>query len=131
MTSLTADWLSQGRKMGVDFKRIVPSEWVRGCDHELEHYNTVDGNPRMIAGIALDHLSEDPNYYTKLDRLREAWLTARFAERVEVLGLPFDGNLVPPLTDGEIEQLSTITADDIEMARNELIPELRDLLDAE
>ena len=128
MASLTADWLSQGRKMGVDFKRIDAREWVRGCDHELEHYNTVDGNPRMIAGIALDHLSEDPNYYTKLDRLREAG--SEPVERVEVLGLPFDGKLVPPLTDGEIEQLSTITAADIEMARNELIPELRDLLDA-
>ena len=128
MASLTADWMSQGRKMGVDFTRIDPREWVRGCDHELEHYNTVDGNPRMIAGIALDHLSEDPDYYTKIDRLREAG--SEPVERVEVLGLPLDGKLVPPLTDGEIEQLSTITAADIEMARNELTPELRDLLDA-
>jgi len=37
-------------------------EWVKGMEVELEHTNDIT----IAAEIALDHLAEDPEYYTKL-----------------------------------------------------------------
>jgi hypothetical protein len=68
--TLSADWLALGKQMGVDFKAIPEAEWVKGCDHELEHWQTVRGDPIMIAVIARDHLSENKNYYVELDKLK-------------------------------------------------------------
>jgi hypothetical protein len=39
-------------------------ELVKGIRHEKEH--TTD--PKVAREIALDHLKEDPKYYTKLER---------------------------------------------------------------
>lgn len=47
----------------VDFER---SELLEGLKVELEHLDTVNGNLETVVNIALDHLSEDPNYYSKL-----------------------------------------------------------------
>jgi hypothetical protein len=69
MSTLIADWLNIGKQLGVDFKQIDPRAWVEGCDHEMEHYDTVEGNPVTIAKIALDHLREMPDYYKKLKRM--------------------------------------------------------------
>lgn len=41
---------------------LGPEEWLIGTEVELEHTNDII----MAAEIALDHLSEDPEYYTKL-----------------------------------------------------------------
>lgn len=41
---------------------IDPEEWVVGTEVELEHTNDIV----LAAEIALDHISEDPDYYTKL-----------------------------------------------------------------
>lgn len=41
---------------------IDPEEWVIGTEVELEHTNDII----LAAEIALDHLAEDPEYYTKL-----------------------------------------------------------------
>lgn len=40
-----------------------PDQLARGTHVELEH--TID--VRVAQEIAMDHLAEDPNYYTKLD----------------------------------------------------------------
>lgn len=68
--TLAADWIRVGNQLGVDFLTIDVAEWVKGCDHELEHWQTVNGNPMMIARIALDHLREDKNYYKKLEQMK-------------------------------------------------------------
>lgn len=39
-----------------------PREVLMGIDHELEH----TGDPRVALEIAMDHLSEDPHYYSNL-----------------------------------------------------------------
>lgn len=41
-------------------------EFRKGFRVELEHSETVNNNMFTIARIALDHLEEDPEYYTKL-----------------------------------------------------------------
>ena len=66
---LAANWVRIGNRLGVDFINIPIEEWIKGCDHELEHWETVKGNPLMIAGIALDHLREDKDYYKKLEQV--------------------------------------------------------------
>lgn len=65
------DWLDEGEHLDVDFDKIDPVEWLKGCQHELEHWQTVRGNRQMIAGIALDHLNEDKDYYKKLERIEK------------------------------------------------------------
>jgi hypothetical protein len=34
---------------------------------EQEHFDTVEGNEVEIISIVIDHLKEDPEYYTKLE----------------------------------------------------------------
>lgn len=67
--TIAADWVNLGNRLGVNFMNIPVEEWIQGCDHELEHWKTVHGNPVMIAGIALDHLRENPNYYQDLAKM--------------------------------------------------------------
>lgn len=69
MDTLSADWVRLGNRLGVNFVDIAVAEWIKGCDHELEHWKTVNGNPIIIARIALDHLREDPRYYQKLEKM--------------------------------------------------------------
>lgn len=66
---IAADWVKLGNQLGVDFLTIDVNEWIAGCDHELEHWETVNGNPLTIAKIALDHLREDKDYYKKLRQM--------------------------------------------------------------
>ena len=40
-------------------------EFTKGWKHELEHTDDID----KAKEIALDHLAEDPNYYTRLDMI--------------------------------------------------------------
>ena len=54
-----------GNKLGVDWDNINPDEFVAGVNEEMEHIDTV-GSVETVAQIALDHLKEDPAYYTKL-----------------------------------------------------------------
>lgn len=46
-------------------KGISADEFLKGMSHELEHTD----NPLEQAKIALDHLLEHPNYYTKLESI--------------------------------------------------------------
>lgn len=39
---------------------------VKGFKVEVEHADTVGGDPLIIAKIVLDHLRETPDYYDKL-----------------------------------------------------------------
>jgi hypothetical protein len=69
METLNADWIRLGNQLGVDWTAIDRDEWIKGCDHELEHWQTVNGDPEIIAGIALDHLREIPKYYQMLEKI--------------------------------------------------------------
>jgi len=58
-----------GNVLGVDWRRVDIDEFRRGLEVEQEHSATVRGDIEKIANIALDHLDELPDYYTRLDRM--------------------------------------------------------------
>ena len=77
-----------GRKIGVDWSRIPLEEFRRGLSVELEHgvhdpqTNVTNDDVVVTAKIALAHLKEFPDYYTRLEKMeREA--DAYWAERPE------------------------------------------------
>lgn len=55
-----------GDKLGVDWATIDLNEFTEGLAEEHEHADTVEGDLDTMANIALDHLKEDPQYYSKL-----------------------------------------------------------------
>lgn len=63
--------LQLSKKLGLDFskEKFKLSDWIDGINHEIEHSETVHDSPGTIAKIALDHLKEDPDYYTKLKKV--------------------------------------------------------------
>ena len=64
-----------GRKISVDWKQIPIDEFRRGLSVELEHgahdaQTDVTGDDLvMTAKIALAHLKEYPDYYTRLEKM--------------------------------------------------------------
>jgi hypothetical protein len=68
-----------GEKLGVDWSRFDVEQFRVGMDVELEHgkvgprTNVTDDDPVKTGKIALAHLNEFPDYYTRLLKLeREA-----------------------------------------------------------
>lgn len=51
-------------RMGVTEKDVDRGELMLGEEHELEHTS----DRRMARQIALDHLAEHPNYYTRIQK---------------------------------------------------------------
>lgn len=47
--------------------QVDQEELAEGIEHELEHANSVD----IAKEIAMDHLAEMPDYYTKLEEMEE------------------------------------------------------------
>jgi hypothetical protein len=66
-----------GDELGVDWTRITPEEFRRGMETELEHgrrhpETDITGDDLLLTGkIALAHLEEFPDYYTRLTRMEE------------------------------------------------------------
>lgn len=66
-----------GEELGVDWTRIALEELRRGMEVELEHgrrdlATDVTGDDLLLTGkIALAHLNEFPDYYTRLARMEE------------------------------------------------------------
>lgn len=66
-----------GDELGVDWTRIELEQFRRGMEVELEHgrrdpATDVTGDDLLITGkIALAHLNEFPDYYTRLARMEE------------------------------------------------------------
>jgi len=58
-----------GNQLGINWKLIDRDQFHHGFNAEREHSTTVRGNKKVIARIALDHLREDPGYYTKLQKI--------------------------------------------------------------
>jgi hypothetical protein len=64
-----------GDKLGIDWTRSNVEQFRMGMDIELEHGLTapstnVTGNDPILTGkIALAHLNEFPDYYTRLEKM--------------------------------------------------------------
>jgi Protein of unknown function (DUF5661) len=68
-----------GEQIGIDWKSAPFSveQFRSGMDVELEHglhdarTNVTDDDPIVTGKIALAHLNEFPDYYTRLERMEE------------------------------------------------------------
>ena len=64
-----------GDELGIDWKRFDVEQFRMGLDVELEHglhdpSTDVTGNDPILTGkIALAHLNEFPDYYTRLEKM--------------------------------------------------------------
>ena len=75
--SINEDEIKGGKADGMDIEDIAKmhnlsvddmyDEFSNGVRHEMEHTS----EPRVAIEIALDHLYEDPEYYTKLDKMEK------------------------------------------------------------
>ena len=66
-----------GEKLGLDWIKFDVEQFRMGMDVELEHglcdsnTNVTDDDPLMTGKIALAHLNEFPDYYTRLYKMEE------------------------------------------------------------
>ncbi|MGI5970813.1 MAG: DUF5661 family protein [Oscillospiraceae bacterium] len=66
-----------GEQLGVDWSKFDVEQFRSGMDVELEHgshdpnTNVTNNDPLMTAKIALAHLNEFPDYYTRLYQMEE------------------------------------------------------------
>ncbi len=66
-----------GKALGIDWKNFDVEQFRMGLDVELEHglrdpkTNVTNDDPIMIGKIALAHLNEFSDYYTRLKKLEE------------------------------------------------------------
>jgi hypothetical protein len=66
-----------GEGLGVDWSKFDVEQFRMGMDIELEHgtrspsTNVTDDDPVMTGKIALAHLNEFPDYYTRLEKLEK------------------------------------------------------------
>ena len=72
--SFTASEAKQiGEQLGIDWSQFDVEQYRMGLDVELEHglvdpaTNVTNDDPIMTGKIALAHLNEFPDYYTRLD----------------------------------------------------------------
>jgi Protein of unknown function (DUF5661) len=79
-TSFTADEARRvGEEIGIDWASAPfdVEQFRMGMDVELEHglhdgaTNVSDDDPTVTGKIALAHLNEFPDYYTRLERMEE------------------------------------------------------------
>jgi len=67
--------LEYGEKLGVDWTKFDVEQFRMGMDVELEHgtrdldTNVTNDDPLSTAKIALAHLKEYPDYYTRLEKM--------------------------------------------------------------
>lgn len=64
-----------GEKLGNDWKKFDIEQFRKGMDVEIEHgnvdpiTNVTNNDPLITAKIALAHLNEFPDYYTRLEKM--------------------------------------------------------------
>jgi hypothetical protein len=64
-----------GERLGVDWSKFDVEQFRMGLDVELEHglhdmlTNVTDDDPAITGKIALAHLNEFPDYYTRLEQM--------------------------------------------------------------
>lgn len=76
--SFTAEEAKQiGEQLGIDWSKWDVEQFRMGMDVELEHglvdphTNVTDDGPLMTGKIALAHLNELSDYYTRLDKMEK------------------------------------------------------------
>ncbi len=66
-----------GKALGIDWSKFDVEQYRIGLDVELEHgkvdpqTNITNDDPIMTGKIALAHLNEFPDYYTRLDKMEK------------------------------------------------------------
>lgn len=60
-----------GDSMGVNWDEVDLEQFRMGFEEEQEHADTVGDDPKVIGQIALDHLKEMPDYYSRLKEMEE------------------------------------------------------------
>lgn len=76
-TFSTSDAKRIGEAIGIDWSRFDVEQFRMGLDVELEHgtvdpaTNVTNDDEFMTGKIALAHLNEYADYYTRLDKLEE------------------------------------------------------------
>jgi len=66
-----------GETLGIDWSKFDVEQFRMGMDVELEHgtrdlnTNITNDDPIMTGKIALAHLNEFPDYYTRLEKLEK------------------------------------------------------------
>ena len=66
-----------GEELGIDWSKFDIEQYRMGLDIELEHglvdphTNVTNDDPIMTGKIALAHLNEFPDYYTRLDKMEK------------------------------------------------------------
>ncbi len=66
-----------GNQIGIDWEKFNLEQFKMGLDVELEHglidsqTNVTNDDPIMTGKIALAHLKEIPDYYTRLEQMEE------------------------------------------------------------
>ena len=66
-----------GEALGIDWKRFDVEQFRMGMDVELEHgsrdpqTNVSNDDPLTTGKIALAHLDEFPDYYTRLEKMEK------------------------------------------------------------
>ncbi len=66
-----------GEELGIDWSKFDVEQFRRGMDVELEHglcdsnTNVSNDDPLITGKIALAHLNEFPDYYTRLDKMEQ------------------------------------------------------------
>lgn len=67
-----------GEQLGIDWSKFDVEQFRRGMDVELEHgtrdanTNVTNDDPLITGKIALAHLNEFPDYYTRLNEMEKA-----------------------------------------------------------
>lgn len=66
-----------GEKLGIKWEKFDVEQFRRGMEVELEHglidpeTNVSNDDPLVTGKIALAHLNEFPDYYTRLDKMEK------------------------------------------------------------
>lgn len=61
------DFIPGGKGDNADIMQFDPKQISKGIEVEMEHTN----DPRVALEIAMDHLTELPDYYTRLDKMEK------------------------------------------------------------
>ena len=60
-----------GDELGVDWNKVNYDQFCQGMKVEQEHKDITKGDDKMTAKIALAHLREIPDYYTRLEKMED------------------------------------------------------------
>ena len=60
-----------GNLLGVDWSRVNLKQFRKGLEVELEHRDITHGSYSLTGKVALAHLKELPDYYTRLEKMEK------------------------------------------------------------